>query len=368
MDLVNACGGSPDLLTEVLASLQHGLVLADCQGEMVYANPATQGLVGWQPEELAGQPLSLLFPSDDHDYLYPNLLHLAAQGEGFAGEVMLQRQDGSRFFAFLTLRSCGSVVQSPLMALGIDDIDRQKRLEKMLGEARYQDLISVANGIAHELRNPLVGIGGFVNRLYKSCSVSLDHDHYYRYIINNLQRIEDLVAKVRDLVSLAPPQFSGASLRLMLEQAVEACRSRADQQGVAMALDSPDLVLRVDREQMLRGFAIVLDNALDALKGPGKVAVQGQATNGLCTITFADDGPGIEPRDLPHIFNPFFSTKADGIGIDLAVLKRIMENHGGRVEANSAPGQGAAFTLEFPLERRRAIRLERWDQKEPSLK
>ncbi|MBW2168958.1 MAG: hypothetical protein JRG69_06820, partial [Deltaproteobacteria bacterium] len=72
-----------------------------------------------------------------------------------------------------------------------------------------------------------------------------------------------------------------------------------------------------------------------------------------------DAGSGISPENLPFIFNPFFSTKADRAGIDLPVVKRIMESHGGQIEVSSKPEEGTTFVLQFPLERRRSIRISR---------
>ena len=75
-----------------------------------------------------------------------------------------------------------------------------------------------------------------------------------------------------------------------------------------------------------------------------------------------DTGSGISPGDLPYIFNPFFSTKINGAGIDLAVVKRIMDSHGGQVEVASKQGEGTTFLLLFPLERRRLTRISRLEE------
>jgi signal transduction histidine kinase len=92
------------------------------------------------------------------------------------------------------------------------------------------------------------------------------------------------------------------------------------------------------------------------LTGGGLVEVAIQADLDACRIVVNDSGPGINPKDLPYIFIPFFSTKADGAGIDLAMVKRIMEGHGGQIDVKTSPHGGACFVLSLPLERRRRIR------------
>ena len=361
MEILRACHDSPELLEQVLSSLNHGIILSDLEGGILFANRVSRRILGYHDQDLAGRSLSLIFMPDDLTYLYPNLLHLASLGQSFEGELMLRRRDESGFFAYLTLNTCQSGEDQPLLVLGLEDIDQQKRLEKMLGRTPYQDLIIMAENIAHEIRNPLVGIGGFVNRLYKSCRVDVDKDQYYRHIIDNLSRIEGLVKKVRELVSLPEPHLSRESTRELMEQAIRGYLERIEQKRVAVINQVQEIKLRVDRELMIKGFGILLENSLDFVPEGGRILVSGGRDGDNCRMVFSDNGPGIAPEDLPFIFNPFFSTKADGVGIDLAVLKRIVEIHGGNIQAEPR-SQGAAFHLELPLERRRRIRTCRLGQ------
>ena len=103
-------------------------------------------------------------------------------------------------------------------------------------------------------------------------------------------------------------------------------------------------------------FSILIANALDALSEGGKITVYNETADDFCKIYISDTGSGISPDDMPHIFNPFFSTKPDGAGIDLATAKRVMDSHGGRIEVTSNEEKGTTFTLFFPLERRHPLR------------
>ena len=96
-------------------------------------------------------------------------------------------------------------------------------------------------------------------------------------------------------------------------------------------------------------------------------SITGNVTGRQYRIQISDTGSGIQPEDLPHIYNPFFSTKADGAGIDLAIVKRIMANHGGNIDVVSRPNKETTFSLTFPLERRRAMRISHLDHSENSL-
>lgn len=357
MELPSNLSGSPHLLSQVLGALTHAVILADLGGTVLYLNPQAEKLLGCQADLAQGQALSRFFMPDDQDFLYPNLLHLAGQGQAFRGELLLRNQEGQGFFAFLSLDQVPPAPgQGPLILMGLEDIDHQKKLEKILGKANYDDLLTIANSIAHELRNPLTGIGGFVNRLYKSCRISMDHDQYYKYIISNLNRIELLVRKVNDLVALHDPALAEESIRAVVDEALRARGDQIARRQITVQTQVEDLRLTLDRQQMQRGLAILIDNALEFTPRGGAIHIEARQEDNRCRLTFRDSGQGISPQDLPFIFNPFFSTKADGLGIDLAVLKRIVQAHGGSVQAQSQPGQGATFLLDLPLERRRAIR------------
>jgi len=117
-----------------------------------------------------------------------------------------------------------------------------------------------------------------------------------------------------------------------------------------------ETILLIDQDLVTKVFSILIANALDALSEGGKIIVRDESTRDYFKIYVSDTGSGISPDDMPHIFNPFFSTKPDGAGIDLATAKRIMDGHGGRIDVISNEENGTTFTLLFPLERRHPLR------------
>ncbi len=357
MTLFQTIGKSPQIVDEMLAGLNHALILAEPDGTVVFAARAVENVLGYRQEELQGGLLSAIFTPEDLSYLYPNLLFLSGRGSSFEGEVMLRRKNGANFFAYLTVHPCSSNGDGHyFVACGVHDIDKQKMLERSLRETHYEDLVKVANSIAHELRNPLVGIGGFVTRLYNSSPMGLEQDKYYQFIIKNLQRIESLVKNIEFLITLPKPYFTPEKVGDLVERAAEPYLERMSGGNVEFVNDVEDDTVMVDRELLALVFSIMIENSIEAMPKGGRLGFSGGINGDYCRITVSDTGVGIAPEDMPHIFSPFFSTKADGEGIDLAVLKRIVESHLGRLEVESRPGEGTTFILWFPLERRRRIR------------
>jgi len=360
MDLLAVCCKCREVWEEVLVSIQQAIMVVQAEGLIVFGSPTVEKYLGYSPRELVGKELSTIFTPEDTDILCPNLLCMIQKNELFEDELMLMRKDGTRFMAFMVLRPCFDPEDGQAIAIiSIQDIDRQKNMEKTFRTTHYEDLIKIANGIAHELRNPLVGIGGFVNRLYKKCEAVHDHPEYYSHILTNLRKIETLVKKVEHFASLPKPSLTDQCLKELVAKAVEPYIQKIKERGIDLDLKVEEQPLRMDGDMVIKAISILLENALDVVPTEGKIGISSKAADKQYTLSVADNGTGILPQDLPYIFNPFFSTKPDGAGIDLALAKRIAEGHGGQIRVESTPGQGSVFTLEFPIERRRSIRTER---------
>ena len=357
MDMVEAFSVYPGLMDEILSSLHQTVIVTNPGGQVIFANQVAETTIGFTRDEFSGQELSVIFTPEDLTYLYPNLLFLARKNQPFEGEVMLKRKNDTRFFAYMIFQPMTHPdTKQSVVVICIQNIDKQKQFERVLRETHFDDMVKVANGIAHELRNPLVGIGGFAGRLFNSCQADSSQEKYYNYIISNLRRIENLVKKVDLLVSLPKPYFQQSSSLDLVEEAQASYVEEMMARDIRFQNEVEDAQILVDHELVVRALTVLFENALDAMPDHGLLKVGGQSLPSEYEFEIRDNGHGIEVEDMPHIFNPFFSTKADGTGIDLAVVKRVMEGHGGRVEAESTPGQGAVFRLQFPFERRRTIR------------
>jgi len=358
MELLEECPKSRNLIDEILSSIQAAVVLADVEGQILFANSAVKRVLGFTAAELQGKKFSVFFTPEDLKCLYPNLLYMARKKDPFEGELMLKRKNGSRFFAFWVSRVRVDLVEGrSLMVICIQDIDNLKQREKTIRETNYGDLLKIADGIAHELRNPVVGIAGFVNKLYKSCRAAPDHDKYYNYITDNLQKIEGLVKEVEFLAHLPTPCFVENSIKDVIETASIPYHQEMKARDIDFTLSMEETRLFVDPDLVTQAYSIVIQNAIDAINRGGRISIQSDTKGNQCHIYVTDTGRGIVPGDIPHIFDPFFSTKTDGAGMNLAVAKRIMDIHGGKVEAISQPGEGTTFLLVFALERRREIRV-----------
>lgn len=360
MEFLTACQSSPNLLQALLSSINETTIVTDIDGVILNANPAVEKLTGYRAEGLKGKRLSLLFTPEDLYPLYPNLLQMARNNLSFKGEMLLIRKNDVRFFANVTLQpffesGCGE----HRILFCIQDIHKEKRLENAMNVSCFEDLVRIANGVAHELRNPLVGIGGFVARLLDVCRAADEQHTYYRHIISNLKKIEKLVAKIEFLSKLPMPVLRRHSVHNVIDESLRPYLNEIEKRGIELKMDVAALSLPLDVDLVARVFSILIENALDALKQGQCLMIHGELEDNHYAVAVTDTGLGISSEDLPYVFDPFYSTKADGVGMDLAIAKRIMSSHGGSIDVDSRKGKGTTFTLRFPMERRRAIRVSR---------
>jgi PAS domain S-box-containing protein len=357
MKLIESCCTHQELWEVILSSIREAIIISDTEGCVLSASPVVEKMLGYKPHELEGENLAIVFAPDDISCLYANILHLAGKNRTFEGEVMLVRKDGSRFIGSMSVEAHIDTKRgTPIFLFCIQDVGRRKELEKTVAGSHYQDLIKIANGIAHEIRNPLVSLGGFLNRIYKTHSGDEELQKYYDISIKSLRRIENLIAKVELFAKLPRPHLEETRIRDVVEDLAHSYERELKKRKIDLRLAIADAHLLLDRNLIAKSLSIMIENAIQVLPGGGQIEILSSWEADHYELRISDNGPGISEADLPYIFNPFFSTRPDGVGIDLAVVKRVAETHGGCAGVVSSPGEGATFYLKLPVERRRSIR------------
>jgi signal transduction histidine kinase len=215
----------------------------------------------------------------------------------------------------------------------------------------------LAAGMAHELRNPLMAMKILVQAASDQGSPALLEGRDLEVLEEEITRLERLVQTFLDFARPPQPEKRPCAVQPLLESVVDLVSARAGQQGVRLecALPREPLVVQADAGQLRQVVLNLVLNALDAVPGGGTVRLQltaparGARGNRRLTLRVADTGRGL-PADLgPRIFEPFVSTKQTGLGLGLSICKRMLEGHGGSIEAADRPGGGAVFTVRLPV-------------------
>ncbi len=221
---------------------------------------------------------------------------------------------------------------------------------RLLRSERLAALGQLAQGIAHEVRNPVTSIGGFAKRLKKALPENDPVAHYVDIILKETSRLEQMVQDLEQFTRMPKPEIRQARLLAILQSALKVweMEDRSDQIEVNMETLPEDPAVFVDRELMEQALINLLRNARDAMPHGGIISISTSWEDKWLVLSIKDTGSGIASEELPRIFDPFFTSKTRGSGLGLTTVNRIVNEHGGEVEILSTPGDGTEARILLP--------------------
>ncbi len=233
-----------------------------------------------------------------------------------------------------------------------DEIEHLHRTQMSRAE-HFATLGELATGLAHEIRNPLAGIAGVIEIVGRDLPASSPAVAVVKEVRQEIAQINRILT---DLLGIARPraaEMRASDLNTTVEHAVMLARQQVLSKPITIEFTPAAGLPEVehDSDQMHQVLLNLLLNAVQAINGTGSVQVELQAENDGqdALIAVSDSGCGIPPSDLPNIFRPFFTTKGNGTGLGLSLVRRIIEEHDGRIEVKSRPGKGSTFFITLPM-------------------
>ncbi len=233
------------------------------------------------------------------------------------------------------------------------DVSAQRRMQaRIIQSDRLVIVGKLAASVAHEINNPLQSILGCLGLAQEALEEGREVGQYLRVARDEVRRIARIVGRMRNLYRPESGEVAPASANELLEEVLELSRKQCqDSQVEVFWLPEPQLpMLLVGADRIKQVFFNLLLNAIVAMPKGGQLQISTAYTVSPpgVRIEFADTGVGIDPEVLPHIFEPFFSTRSDGTGLGLSISMGIVEQYGGRIEAQSQLGLGSIFTIWLP--------------------
>ena len=292
---------------------------------------------------------------------YPLALIIASGGGVFLAGRALSPIDGLTRTARKI--SAEDLSQRLNMRLPDDELGRLARtFDEMIArlDEAFRRQRQFTADASHELRTPLTAIKG-------QTEVALQRDREpaeYRSVLRNVNlEVDRMIRLVSSLLTLARADAQqvalakeSISLGTVVTDAAEQVRPAADNKGVLMRLrNGGETRLTADQDLLLQLMLNLLDNAVKHTPSGSSIEVSWSMEGGYAKVVVSDEGPGIPPEHLPHIFDRFYrvdrarSRAAGGVGLGLSISRWIAQAHGGSIEADNAPGQGAMFTVHLPI-------------------
>jgi signal transduction histidine kinase len=258
-------------------------------------------------------------------------------------------------FLQLFANQAGMAIENSMLYSRIEDahLNLKDARERLLHGERLAAIGEMAANLAHELKNPLITIGGFAARLLKSLPVETREHHYADTIVSEVSRLEKMLAEILAFSRKPTICFNRCDLEEIIQECLASCTAIFEDHNIRISFssDAQPLAVSGDAHQLKQVFLNLILNACDAMPEGGELSLilkKNLLNKKTVIATVEDSGGGIPQEMLPQIFNPFFTTKHHGTGLGLAIVNRIILNHFGSIEAGNT-GQGAIFTITLPM-------------------
>ncbi len=345
---------------DLLGSLQDGVVVLDGEGRILSMNQAAEELTGLSASRMAGRPIAEVFPPP------APLASLAAKtlaaGRSHADyDGVLPRADGAR----LRVSAVASLVSdaggaSRGAVLVLRDLSRVHDLEEQVRRSeRLAALGILAAGIAHEIRNPLVGVRGAAQLVEKEPAFPAHLREYTQMIIRQVDRLNRIVNDLLALGEQRPLEARPCNVHQVLEEALAlgAATLKPMRLQIAREYDPEIPAVAGDFDRLLQVFLNLIRNGIEAMPEGGELTIRTRyervapqcGGRPAVQVDIQDRGPGIPEEVRRRLFTPFLSSKASGTGLGLAITLRLVEEHRGGIEVQNRSGGGATFRVFLPV-------------------
>ena len=351
-------------LNSILETVPDAMIVIDTRGVMQTFSPAAERLFGYQANEVIGRNIKMLMPSpyrEQHDGYLDRYLQTGERRIIGIGRVVVgERKGGSTFPMELAVGEMKSSNQRFFTGFIRDLTDRQQteaRLQELQTElvhiSRLTAMGEMAQALAHELNQPLSAIANYMKgsrRLLEgkpdaeSTAVRDAMDKAAEQSV----RAGQIIRRLRDFVARGESERRVESLSKLVEEASALALVGAKEHGVHVRFQldqSADLIL-ADKVQIQQVMLNLMRNAIEAMEQSERrelVISSGRGADGMVTIKVADTGSGISEDVASQLFQPFITSKPQGMGVGLSISRTIVESHGGYIEAVPNPGGGTVF-------------------------
>lgn len=345
-----------------------GIALTDLSGRVLTANPAFQSMLGYMEDELRNISLVQITPEDEREATRSLIAQLV---EGEVDEYHVQKRykskDGSFVWANASVSLIPGTENTPQMLVSIaEDVTERKRAEEALAKAqtelarvmRVTTMGELAASIAHEVNQPLAAVvaNGHACLRWLAAEPPNEQEAHeaVQRIIRDANRASDVISRIRGFLKRGGPHRTQVHVGEMIGDVISLVQDAARTHGVSLhdksAADLPPVV--ADRVQLQQVILNLVMNAIDAMSSVTEqprileVGVDRYRADAVL-VAVRDSGVGLDPQHRDRIFDAFYTTKSEGMGMGLAISRSIIEAHGGRLWAipNDGPGETFQFTL-----------------------
>lgn len=327
--------------------------LHDSDGTYVYLSPSIYSILGYQPCSLIGKhPYEIIHPDDIPSI--EELIHvLHDKNKPLLITYRAMKEDGEYRWIESILKAIVDEETNHILNIISVSRDIEERVKTELNIKKSEKLAvlgQMAAAVAHEIRNPLTPIKGFLQLCYDKKQYN---EEYLKIVVDEINRMEAIIS---DFLHLAKPQEcynDTFNLNTLLAGVVKMVSSKVKSKNTSILYESllPSLSITGNKNGINQVFFNILQNAIDAVEDEGIILVRDEIADDYIRISIKDNGDGIPCEVLPHLGEPFYSTKEKGTGMGLLISHKIIENHGGKITFHTQKGSGTEVHIDLPYKK-----------------
>jgi two-component system, LuxR family, sensor kinase FixL len=342
------------ILKHAVENTVEGFVTIDEHHKVIFFNKAAEDIFGYRRDEVVGKDLNAILSPDcskNHRKAVSRYVKTRVPGRiGHETEMVATRKSGETFPVLISFSV--TEMDGNLFFTGIvRDLTETKRLqEQIMRSERLSTLGKSVAEITHEIKNPLMVIGGFAQQLRKSIGDEKGIKKL-QIITQEVERLERLLTELRESYQPSSTVSEKVDMRHLQEETLSMVKKECAENNVKVKLrvDKGARFVAGDRNKLKQVLLNLFKNSIDAMAQGGTLLVRARPSGDNVEITIVDEGCGIPLKDREKIFSPFYTTKSSGTGLGLSISKRIIEQHkGGSLEVESEEGKGTTFIITLP--------------------
>ena len=343
------------ILKNAVENANEAFVTIDENHTVIFFNKAAEKIFGYSRKEVIGRDLNVIMSpgcSRDHRQAVTRYVKTRIPGRiGHETEMLARRRNGATFPASISFSV--TEVNGRLFFTGIvrDMTEKRALQEQIMRSERMAALGQLAAEITHEIKNPLMLIGGFAQQLSRVIDDKKNLEKV-KIITDEVARLEKLLTDLREFHLPQIIASEKVDLKELLQEIYFMVKDDCEKKNIRTELKIDDKALLVtgDRYSLKQVFLNLFKNSMDAMEHGGVLSIQTSLIGDQVEITVADEGCGIPEQDKEKIFSPFFTTKKHGTGLGLCISKRIIEEHAdGSLSMKSKEGKGTSFKISLPV-------------------
>ena len=337
----------------VLASMTNGLMTIDLEKKIITVNEMAERIIGRGKEGIAGFSMEQVL--GEHHPLYKILMETLTQEKGVSHIEVELKRDGESLWLIAGTSLLISGEGKIIGALAIfQDITQIKALEEKLRQAdRLAALGTLSAGLAHEIKNPLSAIKTFVQLLPQKIGNPSFMEKFNITVPREIDRINHLVEDLLELTRKRVRPLVDLKVDSLIHQVIDLHGEELKKKRIALQdhLDKATPSVHGDVDTLYRAFSNLIINAIQAMPNGGTLLISSklEPSSSSLEITLRDTGIGMDETTAKNVFDPFFTTKDKGVGLGLALTRKILEDHRGTIEVVSEKGMGTTFTVLLPV-------------------